>query len=151
MSDLRIALAYAAKDGDVTRKLRDFQREHLKKFPDILRYYETVEVPLITVVQKLESTGFDIDLDFAEEYGKEIKSEIDRLYAEIIDELGDININSPAQLKPALEEATGEKLDSTDAKKVLKPLASKHPIIKKSPSIRRSSNCTQRTSTLCRN
>ncbi|QAT67140.1 DNA polymerase I [Bacillus glycinifermentans] len=131
VSDLRIALAYAAKDGDVTRKLRDFQREHLKKFPDILRYYETVEVPLITVVQKLESTGFDIDLDFAEEYGKEIKSEIDRLYAEIIDELGDININSPAQLKPALEEATGEKLDSTDAKKVLKPLASKHPIIKK--------------------
>lgn len=131
ISDLKIALAYAAKDGDVTRKLRDFQRYQLNKFPEILRYYETVEVPLISVVQKLESTGFDIDLDFAKEYGREIKAQIDRLYAEIIDELGDININSPAQLKPALEKATGEKLASTDAKKVLKPLAKKHPIIKK--------------------
>ncbi|WP_262385375.1 DNA polymerase [Shouchella clausii] len=131
VGDLNTALAYAAKDGDVTRKLRDFQRGYLEKMPNILRYFEEVEVPLITVVQKMEAAGFDIDLSFAAEYGKELKAEIDRLYAEIIDELGDININSPAQLKPALEKATGEVLESTDAKKVLKPLASSNPVIKK--------------------
>src|SRR5699024_11429531 len=30
------ALAYAAKDGDVTLKLRDFQRYHLAKMPGVL-------------------------------------------------------------------------------------------------------------------
>src|SRR5699024_6441539 len=42
-----IALAYAAKDGDITLKLRDFQRYHLAKMPEMLEYFETVEVPLI--------------------------------------------------------------------------------------------------------
>jgi DNA polymerase I len=131
VADLRVALAYAAKDGDVTRKMRDFQRTHLAKMPEVLEYFQTIEVPLISVVQKMESTGFDIDLEFAKEYGEEIKTEIDRIYAELIDELGDININSPSQLKPALEKATGEKLSSTDAKKVLKPLAKKHSVVEK--------------------
>lgn len=131
VSDLLVALAYAAKDGDVTRKLRDFQRYHLSRFPEILKYYETVEVPLTSVVQQMEATGFDIDLEFADKYGKEIKKDIDRLYEEIISEIGDVNLNSPPQLKAALEDATGEKLESTDAKKVLKPLKGKYPIIAK--------------------
>lgn len=99
--------------------------------PEVLRYYETVEVPLIGVVQQMETTGFDIDLDYAEEYGRELKDGLDRLYDELIAELGDVNINSPAQLKPALERVTGESLASTDAKKVLKPLAKKYPVVKK--------------------
>ncbi len=131
VGDLRVALSYAAKDGDVTLKLRNFQREYLSKMPEVLEYYETIEVPLISVVQKMESTGFDIDLEYAEKYGAELKTEIDRLYAEVIEELGEININSPAQLKPALERATGEKLASTDAKKVLKPLSKKYKVIEK--------------------
>lgn len=129
--DLNVALAYAAKDGDVTRKLRDFQRKHISKFPEMYRYYTEVEVPLITVVQEMESTGFEIDTGFAKEYGKEMKADIDRMYADLINGLGDININSPAQLKPALERATGEALESTDAKKVLKPLTGKHPVVGK--------------------
>ncbi|QLI77116.1 DNA polymerase [Bacillus pumilus] len=131
VDDLEIALAYAAKDGDVTLKLRNFQRAHLAKMPEALRYYETVEVPLIGVVQQMETTGFDIDLEYAEEYGRELKDGLDRLYDELIAELGDVNINSPAQLKPALERVTGESLASTDAKKVLKPLAKKYPVVKK--------------------
>lgn len=93
----------------------------------------------------MEAAGFDIDLSFAAEYGKELKAEIDRLYAEIIDELGDININSPAQLKPALEKATGEVLESTDAKKVLKPLASSNPVIKSCSNTKRNSSYIQPT------
>ena len=119
VDDLDIALAYAAKDGDVTLKLRNFQRAYLAKMPEVLRYYETVEVPLIGVVQQMETTGFDIDLDYAEEYGRELKDGLDRLYDELIAELGDVNINSPAQLKPALERVTGESLASTDAKRYL--------------------------------
>lgn len=130
VSDLRVALAYAAKDGDVTRKLRDFQRKHLQRFPEMYDYYTQIEVPLISVVQQMESTGFDIDTDFAEEYGKEMKADIDSLESKLLTELGDINLNSPAQLKPALERKLGRSLESTDAKKVLKPLSSEFPIVK---------------------
>jgi DNA polymerase-1 len=130
VSDLRVALAYAAKDGDVTRKLRDFQLKHLRKMPAVLEYYQTVEVPLIKTLVHMESTGYDIDTDYAKQYGAELKKEIDELHAQLIDVLGDINIDSPAQLKKALSKAIGENLKSTDAKRVLKPLANKHPIIK---------------------
>src|SRR5699024_12376827 len=43
--------------------------------------------------------------------------------------LGDVNLNSPVQLKEALETHTGRTLVSTDAKKVLKPLAKDFPIV----------------------
>lgn len=131
VSDLQLAMAYAAKDGDVTKKLRDFQRFHLAKTPTILEYYENVEVPLIRTIVELEKTGYIIDLDFAKQYGEELAADIERLYGEVTAELGDINLDSPAQLKPALETATGEKLASTDAKKVLKPLSKKYPVIEK--------------------
>lgn len=131
VSDLRVALAYAAKDGDVTRKLRDFQLKHLRKMPEILDYYQNVEVPLIKTLVHMESTGFVIDRDYAEKYGAEMKADIDCMKAELTEALNRINIDSPAQLKPQLERVMGRKLESTDAKKVLKPLASEFPIIEK--------------------
>ena len=131
VSDLRVALAYAAKDGDVTRKLRDFQLKHLRKMPEILDYYQNVEVPLIKTLVHMESTGFVIDRDYAKKYGAEMKADIDCMKAELTEALNGINIDSPAQLKPQLERVTGRKLESTDAKKVLKPLASEFPIIEK--------------------
>lgn len=128
--ELDVALAYAAKDGDVTLKLYEFQRKHLAKMPEVLRYYETVEMPLIKVIVDMERLGYDIDLEYAEQYGKELKSKIDRLHVEIVEGLGDINLNSPTQLKPAIEKAIGRTIENTDAKKTLKPLAREFPIIK---------------------
>lgn len=129
VSDLRVALAYAAKDGDVTLKLRDFQRKHLERFPEMLRYFEMVEMAMIPVVVEMEKTGFGIDLDFAEKYRKQLQAETDELKEELLSKLGDINLNSPAQIKPALEQVTGKELESTDAKKVLKPMRNKFPVI----------------------
>lgn len=130
VSDLRIALAYAAKDGDVTLKMRDFQRYHLSKMPTVLEYYETVEVPLTTAIVNMERVGYDIDLDFAAQYGAELRKDIAKAHAEVVAGLGDINLNSPVQLKEAIEKAIGQKIENTDAKRTLKPLANKHPIIK---------------------
>lgn len=126
---LDVACAYAAKDGDVTLKLRDFQRLHLEKQPKILEYYESVEVPLIQTIVDMEATGYVIDTDYAKRYEKELTDEVTRMRTKLIETLGDINIDSSQQLRPALERATGEKLASTDAKKVLKPLKDKYPII----------------------
>jgi DNA polymerase-1 len=126
---LDVALVYAAKDTDLTWRLYEFQRKHMSQYPSILEYYETVEVPLIPAIVAMERTGFHIDTEYAKEYGEEMRAEIDRIRASLADKLGDVNLNSPAQLKPALEQVTGRKLDSTDAKKVLKPLSKQYEVI----------------------
>lgn len=128
---LDIALVYAAKDTHLTWNLYEFQMSHLSKMPSVLDYYRRVEVPLMYAVYDMERTGFVIDTDYAESYGKEMKTEIDKLERELSTELTVENINSNQQLKPALEAAIGETLPNLDAKKTLKPLKKKHPIIAK--------------------
>lgn len=128
---LDVAMVYAAKDTHITWKLYQFQRKHFAKMPSIERYMREVEVPLIYAIVDMERNGFVIDLEFAKTYGSEMKLRLDALEAELVEELNGINLNSPAQLKPALEALIGRKLESTDAKKVLKPLAKDYTTIAK--------------------
>lgn len=128
---LNQATAYAAKDGDVTLKLRDFQRFHLAKMPTVLEYFETVEMPLIPIIVDMEMEGYEIDLEFAKDYGEELRKDSERLYAEIIAVLGDINLNSPIQLKDAIEAHIGREIENTNANQTLKPLSREFAVIKK--------------------
>lgn len=123
------ALAYAAKDGDVTLRLRDFQRYHLEKMPEVLEYYETVEVPLIPIIVEMEKEGYVIDLEFAKEYGEELRKEAEGYGKRVFAVLGDINLNSPVQLKEAIEAHIGNPIENTNANQTLKPLARDYPII----------------------
>lgn len=126
---LDIALVYAAKDTDLTWPMYKFQRQHLAKMPNVLKYYQTVEVPLLNAIVDMEQTGFVIDVEYAKTYGEEMKRDIDAKEKSLMAQLGDINLNSPAQLKPAIERLTKQKLESTDAKKVLKPLAKQFSVV----------------------
>lgn len=128
---LDIALVYAAKDTDLTWRLYEFQMTHLAKMPTVLDYYQRVEVPLMYAVYAMERTGFEIDVEYAAEYGAEMKVEIDTLETELTTELNVGNINSNQQLKPALEALIGEDLPNLDAKRTLKPLKKKHAIVAK--------------------
>ena len=123
------AVAYAAKDGDVTLRLRDFQRIHMRKMPEVLTYFETVEIPLIPIIVDTEREGYEIDLEFAEVYGEELRKEADEAGRKVFEVLGDINLNSPAQLKTAIEAYIGKPIENTDAKRTLKPLSKEYPII----------------------
>lgn len=123
------AVAYAAKDGDVTLRLRDFQREHLAKMPTVLEYFQTVEMPLMPIIAEMEAEGYEIDLDFARVYGDKLRREAAEYGERVFAILGDINLNSPVQLKAAIEAHTGKTLNDTDAKRTLKPLAKEFPII----------------------
>src|SRR5699024_7411205 len=166
------ALAYAAKDGDITYKLYQFQRYHLEKHGNILEYFETVEMPLIPIVSEMEMNGYLIDREFAKEYGEELRKEAEESYAKVqevllpaykkyveknnenpprykisgydaydererrkdgkpilLDVPEELNLNSPAQLKTAIEEHIGKPIENTDAKQTLKPLSKEYPII----------------------
>lgn len=127
---LKEALAYAAKDGDITYRLYKFQEFHMKKVGNIYDYFTSVEMPLMNIVSKIELRGYDIDDEYAKEYERELEEEIEQMTEEIRKELGDINLNSPAQLKPAIEKAIGKEIPDTNAKSTLKPLAKEYPIIK---------------------
>ena len=123
------ATAYAAKDGDVTLRLRDFQRYHLSKMPKVLAYYENVEVPLIPIIAEMEREGYVIDREFAKEYGDELRKEADEYGRKVFAALGDINLNSPVQLKQAIEQYIGKPIENTDANQTLKPLSKEYPVI----------------------
>lgn len=95
--ELDVALAYAAKDGDVTLRLRNFQRHHLKRV-GLLEYYEQVENPVIYASIEMERAGFVIDTERADKLATEMREELDVIERGLIEHFGDINFNSPAQL-----------------------------------------------------
>lgn len=97
VSDLNIALAYAAKDGDVTLKLRNFQRMHLEKI-GLLEYYEQVENPIIDVSVEMEAAGFVLDTDMADKLAVQLNEELTEIERGLRQHFGDINFNSPSQL-----------------------------------------------------
>lgn len=128
--DLDTALAYAAKDGDITYRLYRFQREHMAKAGNILRYFETVEIPLLKIVSDMELRGYDIDTEYAKEFADKLREKAGAAHKRVVAEFGDeVNLNSPVQLKAAIEAHIGKSIDNTDAKKTLKPLAEKYPVI----------------------
>src|SRR5699024_3739156 len=86
-------------------------------------------MPLLRIVSDMELNGYLIDRDFAKEYGDELRKEAEESYAKVVEALGDINLNSPAQLKQAIEQYIGKTIENTDAKQTLKPLSKEYPII----------------------
>jgi DNA polymerase I len=104
VSDLSIALAYAAKDGDVTKKLRDFQRHHLEK-TELLEYYSTVENPLIAYVVEMERAGFLLDQErakFLADEQAQILFDTEKKLREMFGVDESFNFNSPKQLTELL-------------------------------------------------
>ena len=130
VDDLVLATAYAAKDDDLTYRLYKFQKAQLQeRFPSIWEYAVDVEMPLIYAVLEMERNGFNIDTKYAEKYGEELSAEKEEVAARVTEVLGDLNLNSPSQLRPALEKHTGRKLDNTNAK-TLKKLSSDYEVVK---------------------
>lgn len=99
---LDIALAYAGKDTELTWKLYQFQLEHLKRMPNVLKYYHEVENRIISVSVEMERTGFVIDQNTANKLHAQLTAELAELEEQLKVELGDINFNSPAQLSKKL-------------------------------------------------
>jgi DNA polymerase I len=131
-----IALVYAAKDTELTWRLYQFQRNHMEKMQTVLEYYQTVEVPLLYVIVDLEANGYLLDLEFAKEYGEQLRKRAEELSAKLTavltpyhDGEETLNLNSSQQMRPALSKAIGKELPNMDAKKTLKPLKSESDII----------------------
>ncbi len=126
---------YAARDADVTLRLRERFAEELRAEPRLERLFVDVEVRLIPVLDRMESGGFAVDAEALRRLGETMSRELERLKEAIWREAGrTFNIDSTKQLAQVLFEElklprgkktkTGQSTDNT----VLEQLAAHHPI-----------------------
>ena len=138
-------LNYAAEDADITLRLKEklsfeLEKEENKELKSV---FYTIEIPLISVLAKIEMNGISIDTKALSEFSEELGKEVEILEKEIYEIAGEqFNIASPKQLgeilfdekklnltpKPRL--TTKSKQYKTDESILLK-LAEKYPIAAK--------------------
>ncbi|MFM7813169.1 MAG: DNA polymerase [Flavobacteriales bacterium] len=89
---------YAAEDADVTLQL---MHQFAPKLQDgrLQEVYDHIEMPLVSVLAEMETTGVHIDEPFLKAYSDTLQQEIQQLEAEICDLAGEkFNVDSPKQL-----------------------------------------------------
>ena len=136
--DLLEATEYAAEDADITFQLYELFAPQLKK-ENLEDLFYKIEMPLMTVLAKMELTGISLDENWLKQESKDLENDLRNLEKEIFELSGEeFNMNSPRQLGEILFEKmkldpkakktkTGQYATSED---VLQKLANKHEIIK---------------------
>jgi DNA polymerase-1 len=98
---------------------------------------EDVELPLASVLARMEARGVRLDVPYLEEMGESVRDRMAALHAEVFRHAGqEFNLNSPPQLRAILYEQLGLQPGkrtpkgelSTDAS-VLEKLRDAHPIV----------------------
>lgn len=129
---IEIGHIYACKDTHLTWKLYQWQMEHFNRLPELYQVYKEIENELLAVCVHMEQNGFLVDMDFADQYEKELHKRMARIEEILKGYFGDVNLNSPAQLQTVLYDVLKlpdvSRKRSTDAK-TLKALKDKHESI----------------------
>ena len=92
------AVPYACEDADITLMARDVLLPSLKKL-GLDELMESVEMPLVPVLMRMEMRGAGIDVDRLHELSKSFEQQLDALEGSIYGVAGEaFNINSSQQL-----------------------------------------------------
>ena len=93
---------YAVEDADVTLQLKAHFAEELAQ-SDTQTLFENVELPLVSVLTKMEATGICLNTPFLHELSVQLQTDIDALEKSIHSQAGEtFNLASPKQLGPIL-------------------------------------------------
>lgn len=129
---------YAAADAAVPLALLPKLTEQLAR-NNLQKIFEEIEMPLISVLEKMEMAGIAVDRDFFNKMEKELEQRLIEIEADVHKLVGyDFNINSTQQLSVALFETLH--LESPNKKKtasghystnasVLEELQGKHKVV----------------------
>ncbi|MEK6680165.1 MAG: DNA polymerase I [Nitrospirota bacterium] len=134
--DIETATNYSCEDAEITYQLAKLLGPMLKE-QGLERLFYDVEVPLISVLARIEMNGVKVDTDFLSSLSKEVDAQLNDIVKRIYSlAKGEFNINSPKQLsevlftrlglKPVKKTKTGHSTDE----EVLKTLASQHELPK---------------------
>jgi DNA polymerase-1 len=133
------AADYAAEDADITLRLHQVLYPKLAAEPALQRVFETVEMPLVPVLARVESNGVLVDTALLKRISHEFGQRMETLQRECFKEAGgDFNLGSPLQLQQVLYEklklpvlAKTPKGQPSTAEDVLAQLAEQHALPRK--------------------
>ena len=136
MVDTQAACEYAAEDADVTWRLYEYLSKKLDTKTDLKALFETVEMPLVEILARMESNGVSLDTALLRKMSNTMSEMADKLTDQIYALAGrPFNIDSPKQLGEILFDTLGlesvkdkKTQRSTDAN-VLEQLKDAHPIV----------------------
>ena len=96
---------YAAEDAEVTLRLHNTLWSKLKQLEAQKILYETIEIPLVPVLSRIERTGVLVDADLLHQQSSELTQRIEELEIQAHDVAGEtFNLGSPKQLQTILFE-----------------------------------------------
>ena len=130
---------YACEDADITWQLKTVF-EPLLKDDDLISLFREIEMPLISVLAKMERQGINLDREGLKLFSKELEYSVKEIQDEIFDIAGiEFNISSPKQLGEILfdhikidDKAKKTKTGQySTSEEVLSKLKKKHPIVEK--------------------
>jgi len=130
------ASTYAAEDADITLQLHHRFWPKLAAAENLKKLYEQIEIPLLSILSRMERTGVLIDATMLAQQSSELKERMANIEAKA-QELAetDFNISSPKQIQTILYEKMGlpvlEKTPTGQAstgESVLQELALEHEL-----------------------
>ncbi|MDD3652372.1 DNA polymerase I [Immundisolibacter sp.] len=103
--DIETATRYAAEDADVTLRLHRHFWPQIEAEPTLRRVFETIEMPLLPVLARMERCGVLIDAALLRRQSMELAAAMQRLEAEAYALAGHpFNLGSPLQIQQVLYE-----------------------------------------------
>lgn len=136
--DIDVAAPYAAEDADITLQLHQTLWPQLQAAPSLQSVFETIEIPLLPVISRIERQGALVDANLLGLQSIEIEQRLRELEKQAFDLAGEeFNLSSPKQLGVILFEKlelpvikkTPKGAPST-AEEVLQQLALDYPLPK---------------------
>ena len=129
---------YAAEDADITLQLHQRIWPRLEAEPSLKSVFETIELPLVPVLSRMERNGVLIDARLLRQQSAELEARMKELQAEAYELAGEeFNLGSPKQLQeiffeklklPVLRKTP--KGQPSTAENVLQELALDYPLPK---------------------
>ncbi len=132
------ATRYSSEDSDFTLHVHETLWPQIQSSPELLKIYESIEIPVAQVLWQMEHNGIEINAPLLEAQSEELAQKISALEAQAHELAGQpFNLGSPKQLgeilfgklgyAPVKKTATGAA--STD-EEVLEKLAEDYPLPK---------------------
>ncbi len=133
---LEQACAYAAEDADITLRLHQNLWPKLEAIPSLAKLYRELEVPLLSVLSRMERTGVLVDQAMLEQQSRELAEKMDTIEKQAFEEAGEpFNLGSPKQIQGILFDKLGlpvlkktPKGQPSTAEEVLAELALDYPL-----------------------
>ena len=134
--DIDQAGTYAAEDADITLRLHQALWPKLEKIKPLKELFETVEIPLVSVLSRIERNGVKIDTSMLRQQSSELAHHMLEIEKEAHDAAGQsFNLASPKQIQEILFDKQGlpvirktPKGQPSTAEEVLQELALDYPL-----------------------